>query len=402
MAHHPSSMRPLLPHTHPLGSSPPSEFILFPPADDKAPPTKRTPHSKKKPENHIPRPPNAFILFRSSFIKQQHVSQEVETNHSTLSKIIGIAWKSMPEIERQKWHAKAKEEQEAHRRKFPKYAFKPQQTKGKGGTGSKRKVREVEPKDMKRCAKIAELLVQGKKGKELDDEIAEFDKHHVPEIVTRFEAPITECTFMRASSAPIPGTELTIEQQSFLPKENPAPRKVRSVSARPTRCPTPQVEAQPIVEIQPVPLKEEANFDFSTFSFENVGSPVANFACDPLVEHFPNPLTIDTSFMGNDWSQCSSPMTPEATPDFLATPSPSPSFATPAADPFGHAFEKSFGDYTQAYPVVYQQQSVDGLYNDAFLSMGDVNGYPSVQMQQLDHFSMDSFTNFAAVPQYAF
>ena len=104
--------------------------------------------------------------------------------------------------------------------------------------------------------------------------------------------------------------------------------------------------------------------------------------------------------MGNDWSQCSSPMTPEATTDFLATPSPSPSFATPAADPFGHAFEKTFGDYAQAYPVVYQQQSVDGLYNDAFLNMGDVNGYQNVP--QLDQFGMDSFTNFAAVPQYAF
>ncbi|KAJ2914339.1 hypothetical protein MD484_g6081, partial [Candolleomyces efflorescens] len=395
------------PH-YPLGSSPPSEFILFPPADDKsAPATKRTPHSKKKPENHIPRPPNAFILFRSSFIKQQHVSQEVETNHSTLSKIIGIAWKSMPEIERQKWHAKAKEEQEAHRRKFPKYAFKPQQAKGKGGTGSKRKVREVEPKDLKRCAKIAELLVQGMKGKELDNEIAEFDKHHVPEIVTRFEAPITECTFRRASSAPIPDTELTIEQQSFLPKEKPEPRKVRSFSARPTRCPTPQVEVQPIVdaigESQPAPLKEENFQDFSAFSFDNVGSPVANFVCDPLVEPFPTSLTIDTSFMGgNDWSQCSSPMTPEATPDFLATPSPSPSFATPAADPFGHAFEKSF-DYSQAYPMVYQQQSVDGLYNDAFLDMGaSVNGYQNVQLQQLEQFGMDSFGNFTSVPQFAF
>lgn len=97
-------------------------------------------------------------------------------------------------------------------------------------------------------------------------------------------------------------------------------------------------------------------------------------------------------------------MTPETTPDFLATPSPSPSFtSSPAADPFGHAFEKSFNDYApQSYPV-YQQQSVDGLYNDAFLSMGaDVNGYQNVQMPQLDQFGMDSFANFAAVPQYAF
>jgi hypothetical protein len=52
--------------------------LLFPPADsDATDGTSDTPmafkrinHSKKK-DAHIPRPPNAFILFRSSFIKQQ-------------------------------------------------------------------------------------------------------------------------------------------------------------------------------------------------------------------------------------------------------------------------------------------------------------------------------------------
>jgi hypothetical protein len=39
--------------------------------------------------SYIPRPPNAFILFRSSFIRSQNVPGRVEGNHSTLSKIIG-------------------------------------------------------------------------------------------------------------------------------------------------------------------------------------------------------------------------------------------------------------------------------------------------------------------------
>lgn len=46
-------------------------------------------HSKKRDASYIPRPPNAFILFRSSFIKSQQVPGKVEGNHSTLSKIIG-------------------------------------------------------------------------------------------------------------------------------------------------------------------------------------------------------------------------------------------------------------------------------------------------------------------------
>ncbi|KAI0040869.1 hypothetical protein FA95DRAFT_1466980, partial [Auriscalpium vulgare] len=74
---------------------------------------------------HIPRPPNAFILFRSSFIKSQHVSTAVETNHSTLSKIIGLTWQNMPHAERQFWHAKAKAAQAEHKRKWPDYAFRP-------------------------------------------------------------------------------------------------------------------------------------------------------------------------------------------------------------------------------------------------------------------------------------
>jgi hypothetical protein len=51
--------------------------------------TAKTTHSKKKDEGYIPRPPNAFILFRSSFIKAQHVPEKIEGNHSALSQITG-------------------------------------------------------------------------------------------------------------------------------------------------------------------------------------------------------------------------------------------------------------------------------------------------------------------------
>jgi len=223
----------------PLVCAPPqTEFVMFPPPSEAGSPRKQ-PHSKKKPENHIPRPPNAFILFRSSFIKSQHVSTAIETNHSTLSKIIGLTWQSLPEEERQVWHLKAKQALDEHKRKFPKYAFRPMQTKSKGAASEKRKVREVEPKDMKRCTKIAQLLVEGKKGDELDAAIHEFDKHHVPEIVTRFEAPITERAFRRSSSAPIPDTERSKKGQSFLQHVASSPRKPRSSSTRPSRCSTP-------------------------------------------------------------------------------------------------------------------------------------------------------------------
>lgn len=224
------AVTPITFYDPPSPEEPPSAGMLFPPTEEGLSPTRaRSGHAKKKPENHIPRPPNAFILFRSSFIKNQHVSSDVETNHSTLSKIIGLTWQNLPPEERQIWHAKAKIALEEHKRKFPQYAFRPLHTKGKGAA-EKRKVREVGPKDVKRCEKIAELLVEGKKGAELDAAIAEFDRHHVPQIVTRFETPITARSYRRSSSAPAPDTEHS--RPAFL-APSPEMKPVRARSTQP-------------------------------------------------------------------------------------------------------------------------------------------------------------------------
>ena len=66
----------------------PSPFIYTPMQDEDA---ARNTHSKKKDAGYIPRPPNAFILFRSSFIRAQHIPEKIEGNHSALSKIIGAS-----------------------------------------------------------------------------------------------------------------------------------------------------------------------------------------------------------------------------------------------------------------------------------------------------------------------
>ena len=195
---------------------------------------RRSGHSRKKPVNHIPRPPNAFILFRSSFIKSQHVSSEVETNHSTLSKIIGLTWKNLPNEERQIWHARAKVALDDHKRKFPLYAFKPVHNKPRGAPAEKRKVREVGLKDHTRCAKIAELLVRGKKGLELEVAIQEFDKNHVPEIVTRFEAPITANNY--ALSSTNNANERRSSHSSGSSRHSQAPPSQPSIDPTPEPC----------------------------------------------------------------------------------------------------------------------------------------------------------------------
>ena len=139
----------------------------------------------------------------------------------------------MPHEERQFWHSKAKLAQAEHKRKFPDYAFRPSHVRSKAGTtAEKRKVREVGPKDMKRCAKIAQLLVEGKKGADLQAAVEEFDKSHVPIIVTRFDTPITARSFRRSVSEPAPDTDPNAP--AFLRADPKATsRRLRATSSQP-------------------------------------------------------------------------------------------------------------------------------------------------------------------------
>ncbi|KAF8736270.1 hypothetical protein AX14_000581 [Amanita brunnescens Koide BX004] len=172
------------------------------------PPSTRASHAKKRDASYIPRPPNAFILFRSSFIKSQRVPGNVEGNHSTLSKIIGKCWRALPREERERWEKEALAAQAEHRRKYPDWRFRPgsnagcakfrvkeagaagvaststasstrrrvstressdEQTGGARERGKgKGKVKERSEEEEERLVKIAELCLDGMKGRELE------------------------------------------------------------------------------------------------------------------------------------------------------------------------------------------------------------------------------------------
>ncbi|KAI0641453.1 hypothetical protein C8Q79DRAFT_929948 [Trametes meyenii] len=144
----------------------------------------RPSHAKKRDASYIPRPPNAFILFRSSFIKAQHIPGQIEGNHSALSKIIGKCWRALPREERQVWEAKALVALSEHRKKYPDWRFKhaantlakvkdgPRKRGNRKGRGQSEK---EERNREKRCAKIADLLVAGTTGTDLAAAIQQYD-----------------------------------------------------------------------------------------------------------------------------------------------------------------------------------------------------------------------------------
>ncbi|KAI0266231.1 hypothetical protein BC834DRAFT_969714 [Gloeopeniophorella convolvens] len=152
-------------------SSPSS--TLFPPALNPAPPTrKRCPPGKRRSQGYIPRPPNAFMLFRADFVRQKHVPGSIETNHGSLSKIIGNCWRALPLEEKRVWEIKAKHAKAEHKQMYPDYRFRPVHNKNK-----EKKPKALLPaEDEQRCEDVAQLLLEGMKGEELAAAVKRLDR----------------------------------------------------------------------------------------------------------------------------------------------------------------------------------------------------------------------------------
>ncbi|KAI9869479.1 MAG: hypothetical protein M1813_000268 [Trichoglossum hirsutum] len=84
-----------------------------------------------QPEPKIPRPRNAFILFR-----QHHhaavVAQHPGLSNPEISKIIGEQWRDIPAPEKNQWKNLAEEEKFRHQQQYPDYKYQPRRNSRKG------------------------------------------------------------------------------------------------------------------------------------------------------------------------------------------------------------------------------------------------------------------------------
>ena len=111
------------------------------------PPSKKS-HARKQPEGHIPRPRNAFILFRCDFVSQKKIPASVEPDHRNISRIVGRVWKAMSDEERRPWVEEAKKERETHKRLYPQYRYSPSSTAA-GTTGTSIRAKRAQNKKMR-------------------------------------------------------------------------------------------------------------------------------------------------------------------------------------------------------------------------------------------------------------
>ncbi|KAG1769585.1 hypothetical protein EDD22DRAFT_843510 [Suillus occidentalis] len=129
-------------------------------------------YSRSKDPDHVPRPRNAFMLFRSAFAAAQKIGTNIEHDNRHITRIIAHCWNRLSESEKQVWRNKAATEKAVHAIKYPNYRFNPVLRAKKP---TKRKVQRNGTEDKRRCEQVAELLLAGKHGEELEVAVKEID-----------------------------------------------------------------------------------------------------------------------------------------------------------------------------------------------------------------------------------
>ncbi|KIY73719.1 hypothetical protein CYLTODRAFT_448694 [Cylindrobasidium torrendii FP15055 ss-10] len=114
------------------------------------------PYDDLETQERIPRPPNAFMLFRSHCIKtiREKAAKEKtgEKRQQVFSRVAGEAWHMLEADEREEWTRRATDALHAHQRKYPGYKFTPaprgssKKGKGAGGEGAGDTVEDIRAK----------------------------------------------------------------------------------------------------------------------------------------------------------------------------------------------------------------------------------------------------------------
>jgi hypothetical protein len=145
--------------------------LQFPPRVQKGPA-----HAKRKPESHIPKARNIFILFRSLFVGRKVLPAQVAfcQNNRQVSRIASHVWRALPEADQARFRQFDEEEKRAHQIQHPGYKWTTRKViKTEFSTrNSPSDETKMDPEQVA-CKRIAELVLKNLQGEELAARIQE-------------------------------------------------------------------------------------------------------------------------------------------------------------------------------------------------------------------------------------
>ena len=111
---------------------------------------RRSSHTRKKDPNHVKRPSNAFIIYRSSVTHEIKTTSD-EHDHRNISRTAAMLWRNLSNEEREPYLAEAARQKAEHAAKYPDYKYAPVSKR----TVKKRKSKRDTKKEEAHCAEIA-------------------------------------------------------------------------------------------------------------------------------------------------------------------------------------------------------------------------------------------------------
>lgn len=133
----------------------------------------RSSHSRKRKDGHIPRPPNAFMLFRSELWAKEKIKSTVERDHRQISRIAGHVWNKLSDKERAPYKRRAELAKKRHAEEYPDYKYAPVYR----SKAAKRKTKRDVGVEEARCRTLAHLLYTGVEGSALEQAVSKMDDH---------------------------------------------------------------------------------------------------------------------------------------------------------------------------------------------------------------------------------
>ncbi|KAH9836610.1 uncharacterized protein C8Q71DRAFT_50019 [Rhodofomes roseus] len=336
---------------------------------------------RRKGPDYIPRPPNAFILFRKALF-QELKEGSIEHDQRLFSQIISTTWSELSATNKDVWYRRAADMKEEHARKYPNYRFSPVIRTDKP---RKRNVKRNGPKDKERCRRLGKLIAEGRGIPELEREAKRIDASmreadQVSQGASELGIPVSKnystsifdatlCESFDASvvSAPQPSTprlpgprigipthaEWSPVKKSCFAPPTPTKRSIEALSSclifspedKSAKVEPPSTPSAPFKSYpsSPSPKDTEALFLPSTPSPPSFTSPlpIPAHKLEPMSWSFSS-LLADAPGIDTDWSWYPSHPSPfdassSTAPSTSSTPSaPSPSSSAPVTPPQYH------------------------------------------------------------------
>ncbi|KAM5530190.1 hypothetical protein V8D89_016142 [Ganoderma adspersum] len=319
----------------------------------------RSSHSRKKKPGHIPRPPNAFLIFRSELWNKEKIKSSVERDHRQISRIAGRYWQELSDAERAPYHVRAEEAKRLHAQTYPDYKYSPVYRKDKS---TKRKAKPEDTEKVLRCQRVALLMRRGFVGDELKRELEKSDTPEdddtsdasdYVEVPRRKKARTRKSSTKKASSTQRSRRARDVSysvKEEASPEEDGVPAdRIESpvvdvpildthVSASPAADPPISVGPVPSAAMLDItPKQEQATptiHDHGGFVPQDeipefrLGSPALSPKIEftnPFVEESSSPRSTDAAFLSCD------PLSPDT----------SPLYSSPSSDFLGVAFDEA-------------------------------------------------------------